>query len=386
MTHSVANFALVVGLATMLAGCAEESPRLYVNPQNAYIDANTVLRQAADDPDPVTRSHAIEAMAQTLGRQPGAVYKQALGDQYPAVRFAAAMAIGDVLYQPATKMLASMAADRTESDQAEPDKRVLCAVIYALHSLGDTTYTGQLGSLVSDSEKEVRANAAMVLGKMGEKSAIYPLKAQLDNEQDLSVKLQIVESLAMLGDRQNAFKLEAHTKGAYLEDRLVAIGAMERARSPRAIPTLMGLLDSRQPPRVRVAAASALARMGQVQPESVRMAMRAAEFPQRVLRDARKDGREISEIEVRSLQRLAVIALGWMGKQDAAVILHSSLKSQDGGVRVAAAMSLVRLLKGYRPTGLPAIPPKAAPAPRAATRPAQPPAPTRQLHTAGGKD
>ena len=74
----------------------------------------------------------------------------------------------------------------------------------------------------------------------------------------------------------------------------------------------------------------------------------------------------------------------WMGRQEATPVMHSLLKSTDGGVRVAAAMSLVRLLKSYRPAVEPAAPPK--PVAKAESKPKPPERRAPELHTAGDKD
>jgi len=384
MIRKIASLALTAGALLILAGTTGcRGPKLpAVNPRMAYIDASSTLRQAADDPDPTTRAHAIEAISQTMGKAAGGILKQALRDAYPSVRFAAAMAVGELRYEPAKEVLVAMARSKGEDPSAEPDRRVYCAVIYALHSLGDTSHTSELGSLLFDDEKAVRANAAMVMGKMGERSGIVPLSTQLAEEQDPSVQLQLVESLAMLGDPKNAIRLEAYTKTQYLEDRLVAIAALERIQSSRSAQVLEDLLGSRQPPRVRVAAAGALARLGRTDPRGYKFVLRSARQPERVMAETFGE-RGTSEIEVRSLQRLAAIALGWMDKPEAVSVLHPLLQSQDGGVRVAAAMSILRLLASYRPVEeLAPVEPEAP----AASQPAEGEKPQPQLYTAGAKD
>ena len=378
--------AALLPVLAVFAGCANKPALPLVEPQKAYIDASSTLRQAADDSDAVTRANALEALSQIYGLEAGAVFKQALDDTYPTVRFAAGMAIGDVLYQPAKPTLVAMAQQKEESQRAEPDKRVFCAVIYALHRLGDDSFTGELGSLLSDDEKEVRANAAMVMGRLGERSAIVPLRVQLSDEQDTSVQLQIVESLALLGDTANAIRLEAYTKTQFLEDRLVAISAMERVRSSRSAWVLQDLLVARQPPRVRVAAAGALARLGQTDEKWYKLCLSAVQQPDRMVREGSGKRDDASAIEVNSLQRLAVISLGWMNRQDAVDVLHPLLRSGDGGVRVAAAMSILRLLEAYRPI---ARQPVAKPEPSSQPATTQPAAERKvlpKLYTAEGKD
>ncbi len=372
----------VLLLSTMLAGCIPpEEPA--VDFLTAYIDASIALRQAAEDPDPVTRANAIEALSQTVSVKAAPVFKQALDDEYPTVRFAAAMALGDVQYEPAKTTLQRMAKDKAEDERAEPDKRVLCAVIYALHRLGDMSFTGELGGLLGDPEKEVRANAAMVMGKLGEPSAVFPLRRFLIDEQDTAVQLQIVEALAMLGDSANILRLEAYTKTQFLEDRLVAISAMECVQSPRSVVVLREMFHQRQPPRVRVAAAGALAHLGETNLQAYWFCSRAAKDPQRVLREGYRRKGEGAGVVINSLQRLAVISLGWMNRESAVDILHPLLDSEDGGVRVAAAMSILRLLKAHE-LALEPSSPKAKTKPTSRPEVQSKPMPT--LYTAGGKD
>ena len=123
--------------------------------------------------------------------------------------------------------------------------------------------------------------------------------------------------------------------------------------------------------------------MGEVDLDGYSLALLSVEDPRGVLEDSYKDGREVTEIEVRSLQRLAAICLGWMGHQEATGPLHGLLRSGDGGVRVAAAMSLVRLLKAYKPVHRPADT-------EAESKTDEPDEVSREslpaLRTAGGKD
>ena len=366
----------------MLGGCARWRD-VEVDPQKAYIDARTTLRQAADDPNPETRAPALEALSSTAGIKAGAVYKQALNSKYPAVRFAAAMAIGDVKYRAAIDALSGMARLKGEDARAEPDKRVFSAVVYALHRLGDSTHTEKLGDLLFDDEKEVRANVAMIMGRLGEPSAAVPLATRLSAENDPSVELQLVEALAILGESRYIILMEAYTKMQWLEDRLVAISAMERIRAPRAPLVLRKMMHSRQPPRVRVTAAGALAALGEVDDEGYRLCLRAIRDPDGMLLAHPGSGGAVSNVEVNSLQRLAAISLGKMKRTEAVNTLHPLLGSQDGGARVAAAMSILRLLESYRLLPAPPVKkPETQPASRPQVRKTKPP----KLYTAGAKD
>ncbi|MHC4294528.1 MAG: HEAT repeat domain-containing protein [Planctomycetota bacterium] len=390
------NFSVVViavAGVSMFAGCAQRAPA-NIDPQMAYIDARSTMRQAADDVDPIVRANAIEAIAQTLGAKGGAVFRQGLDDSYPAVRFAAAMAVGDIRYAPARDLLLRMIRTKGEDARAEPDKRVFCAVVYALHRLGETGATAELGKLLFDPEKEVRSNAAMVMGKIGEPSAIEALRTQLAHEQEQTVQLQIVEAMATLGDSRSIILLESYTKTQFLEDRLVAISGMERIRSPASVPTLENLISEKQPPRVRVAAAGALAKLGKTNPMGHRICIQAAKDPHLVFRQSPAVETEVTDVEIFSLQRLAAISLGWMKDSSSVNVLHPLLNSADGGVRIAAAMSILRLCEGrvfrltpefpQEPFTEPSMGPSGAPAARATSEDAK--TNKSNLYTAGGKD
>lgn len=389
MTRQCRNLwaaAVAAGAVAMLAGCNQFiEPQLTMDPQRARVDARSKLYQAADDADPTTRVHAIEAMADVVGDRAGGVFLQALDDPIPMVRFAAAMAIGDVKCAPAKAKLVKMSAFTPSTQTGERQKAAFIAVAYALARLDALSAEPgtELGRLLDDPEKDVRALTAMAMGKIGEPSATGPLKAILENEREPMVLIQLHEALAMLGDQRSASVLEAFTKGQFMDDRLVAIQALARVQYRRAPAVLQSLMDERQPPQVRVAAAGALARLGQVDPAGYRLCVEAARDPARMLTRAYGGAKEASATEINSLQGLAAIGLGWMNRTGAIEVLHPLLFSKDGAVRVAAAMSILRLL-GSVPTEPQGVTPRPASRPGEADLPTVPKPP--KLHTAGGKD
>jgi HEAT repeat protein len=382
LTHWLAMPVAAV-FALLLAGCGPDTGKIEMDPAKAFTDAKIVLLQAAEDADPLTRCHAMEALAGTLGPEAGTIYVQELGDDAPAVRFAAALAVADSRYTPALPVLVQRAADK----KLEPDKRVFCALICALHALGNDKFAGELGVLLFDPESEVRRDAAMAMGRMGDASAVGPLQMVLTNEQDDATKLQITEALAMLGDTGSAEVLEAYTKGYFLDLRLAAIPAISKSGSPRAVAVLRSLLDSRQPVRVRISAAGQLARMGMSDPESYNLCVAALTDADKLLKESGSRSRRAADNNAASLRCLAALSLGCMGNKDAAALLHPLLRSPDGSVRVAAALGVLRLLKAYRPprAGEAASQPASQPASAPTSKPA-PALKLPQLNTAGGKD
>lgn len=346
-----------------------------IDTTKVYIDARTTLYQAAEDPDPRVRTMALEALANTEGTQAGAVMLQALRDPYAPVRFAAAMAIGDTRYAPARPILLKMV-----KDPSLP-KKLKCAVIYALHCLGDDTYTTELGRLLRDKDKWVRAQAATIMGKMGEPSAIGPLKSLQRTDRDPVVQLEVTEALALLGDKRSIHLLEAFTKSQNIEDRLIAAEALGKTSSIDSVPILKQVLeDNRQEPAVRVAAAASLARLGQ--PVRTPLPLEAAANPTKVLKKARGKDAELRPIDIISLQTIAIRSLQYIPESETEIIkvLLPLLRSPKGAVRVAASETLLKLLQASKPTMIskePTIIKEKQPA-QPATKPV--------LYTAGPKD
>ncbi len=340
----------MLGAIIVIAGCEPSTPydvdipeQMTVNPRGALIDAKHVLRTAAEEGKPVVQSQALEALAGTLGDEVGGLYLQQLEDQSFIVRFAAAMAVGKVQHRRAANKLLDMA-------ENEPDKRVFAAVVYALESLGllreHPGYAQELIKLLGDAEPEVRSIAAMAIGRMGEPSAIPMLKSRLADETVFKVQLNLVEAMALLGDQASAARLEAYTKGYFVDLRLAAIPAVARGGSDRAAEVLLDLIESpAQPPRVRVAAAGWLAELGHFRKEGYALAIASIRKPREVLVHATEGQMEITELHVNSLLQIAARALGSMGRLPAVDVLTPLLKHPDGSVRVAAAMGIVRLLR-----------------------------------------
>ena len=79
-----------------------------ISPDGTYVDARTTLLQAAISENSVTRANAMEAIGLTLGPSSGGILLQALDDENVNVRFAAAMAIGDMGYPPAKVPIVSI--------------------------------------------------------------------------------------------------------------------------------------------------------------------------------------------------------------------------------------------------------------------------------------
>jgi HEAT repeat protein len=338
------------------------------------VDAHWQLKQAAEDEDPRVRMHALEALVKVDAKLAGGIILQSMQDNPQSVVAAAAIAAGDLKYAPAKADLVALAED------ANTPPLLQCAVVYALHRLGDTTHTHRLGALLQHRRADVRSEAARMMGKLREQSAKEPLKSRQSDERDLGAELNIIEALALLGDEGSVYLLEAFTKlSPYLDYQMIAIGALGQLDYARARHVLKKTLNNDEmDPLVRVAAAHSLARLGDRR--GYDRARRALAAPREMLRPHRKP--EDLDVDVVRLQIQAALGLGYMNKPAAVNALHPMLESPEGAVRVAAAEAILRLLSGHRRAVLTAekaeAPPSASPRPPGVRGP--------DLDTAGGKD
>ena len=344
-------------------------------------DAIVALRQAAEDEVARTRFIALEAIPAALGARGGAICKQALNDPSPEVRTAAAMGIGDLRYAPAKEKLRKMVLYKVEG--AERDARAYCAAIYALHQLGDETHTTHLGALLFDREKEVRATVAAVMGKMGLKAAISPLKSALADERDHDLKFELTRSLARCGERSSLRRIEAHTRDQFVDEQIIAVKAMLELQSPMCRTIFSSLAANDKSPRVKTAAAGGLAALGYDTPALFYYCVQAAIEPRKLMQEALGQRRKPTDRQIHFLQGLAAAALGEFEHPQAIDVIGTLLRSSDPGVRVAAAASILGALPQ------PAVPDpivekkKVQPVAKARTKPA-PRRPT--LHTSGAKE
>ena len=149
----------------------------------------------------LVRAQAIEALGEVAGEEGIIYFLEAVRDPSPAVRFAACMALGTIEHEEARELLRLRLEDG--------DGSVQVAAVYALHRMGDQTHTSLLADkLLRDPEVEVRRNAALVLGELGEGGSIRLLR-HAARDKDESVRLQATEAMAALGDGKARQQLAA---------------------------------------------------------------------------------------------------------------------------------------------------------------------------------
>lgn len=313
---------LLVGLA---AGCAQVRPRGPVNPDQLAVRARLTLVNAMDDPSPLIRAHAIEALGEA-GQSSSVQYVlMGLSDKYWGVRFAACMAVLRMRYEPAKGLLVEKTRD--------PNRSVQAAAAGALHVLGDQQYTSILGDTLFDKDPVVRRNTAMVLGRMGEPAANKLLKRARLRDKDLSVKLQVLEAMTVLGDRRSQRLMLNYCRSGYDDEIALAVLALGQANCQEAREQIVYVFeDSSRSGRLgmRLLSARALAMLGDE---------RGREDARGALGYRRSTSATVSAQQIR---HLAALALAAMPDPDDLPYLGPLLDDPDPDVRIAGALAILK--------------------------------------------
>ncbi len=223
------------------------------------------LEQAADHELPLVRGYSFEAME----RAPALLSRLAPAgfiDENRGVRFIATMAVGQAGIEGLVPLLEPGQLDRSESVKA--------ATIYALRALGQATDPTPLAAMAGSDDPEVRANAIMILGMLGNPSAIPLIKSTLGAGMLLAnpmrvrvTELQAAESLVLLGDEGDIEPIRAALFAPVEQGEITVLACdmLGRLGDEQARPMLMRLIvadgNQRRPPEIRVAAAGALLRL-----------------------------------------------------------------------------------------------------------------------------
>ena len=319
-----------VFLAFSAFGCNESSQTTYgnvdtVSASDLTTEATMIIREALADDNPLIRVNAIEVVATTKRIRLMPKVQRLLKDKFVPVRFAASLAIGDLEYSLAESEVAQLLQDENEN--------VKIAALYAMSKLGSAESFGLLRKAISSNDQTVRANAAFLLGKSGDKSVLKFLYwAMQRKDSDDRVRFQAAESIAMLGDEQIFPKLWTMLISAYADDRVMGIRAMGALGTDQAKNALITMLDD-DILEVRLAAAEQLGKLGDTtgEPEVLDV------FTKNLT--ARLDKRVLERVNV-----LTALAIGRIGTAPLTKFLPLLLKNQSKFVRIAAAKAVFQCI------------------------------------------
>jgi hypothetical protein len=218
------------------------------------IAAYRVILDSLGDQNPAIRANAVEVVSQTGQIRLVPKVQHLLGDEYAPVRFAAAIAIGDLEYSFGIRGLTELFKD--------PDSNVKIAACYAMVKLGSAKYKEVLRRAIGSTDQTVRANAAFLIGKSGDRDALKLLYwAMQDNDSADKVKYQAAESIATLGDDRIYPRLWSMLLSVYADVRVTGVRAMGSLGNQDAKNALITMLGDKVL-EVRLAAAEQLGKLG----------------------------------------------------------------------------------------------------------------------------
>jgi HEAT repeat protein len=274
---------------------------------------------AARGEDGFLRANAIEAM-QPIPTRALPLAQLGLNDEHPAVRFAALVTIGKLRLEGMGPSAVRMVDDRSPSVRA--------AAMFAAHQTGQDVDISPLAGMLRSPEPGVRANAAMLLGLIGDRSALpmlqemsrLPLHRASAEEREI-VRVQVAEAMVALG---NDRALDVMRAGAYSnldEVRVLSVQTMGRLRDRAMMASLPPMLRD-GPIELRLAAAEALARLGS--PQGLPTLLEAATH------------------ELETARAQAAFGLGLIADTRSAEALGRLLNDPSPLVRLSAAAAVLR--------------------------------------------
>jgi HEAT repeat protein len=309
------------------AGAGAMTVRIDAAPTEAErTRAAEILRAAARSSWAALRANAIEA-AKPNPSLFAELAPLGLVDENRGVRFVACMAIGEVRNRDLCVLVQPLLQDDSASVRA--------AAMLALSRCGQTVDLTPLAAMLSDNDPEVRGNAYLVLGELGNSSAVPLIRDSIGRGMKLVnpirarlVDLTAAEALVKLGDDREIEPLRAalFAPPEQAELTLVACDAIGRLRDEVSRPMLERLLtvsgDAQRSPEIRLAAARALVALG---------AAPTALIPV---------GREYHAHPDRRVRSQAAALLGSLKTTDSLDLLARLILDGDPTVQVAAAAGI----------------------------------------------
>lgn len=336
---------LAISALVPLAGCVVQPPMhgmISRQEQTAFRDAALgCLQDAACSDQPSLRMNALEALAEVAPVEGLPYIAMNIENEYAGASFAALMALGS--------MRSAELIERIRTRAEHPDPNVRIAALYALHQLGNRGRSGELSEyLLHHRDARVRANAALAIGRLAEPSSINLLRRALEREEKDLPKLQILEALAILGDKHATERLILIGHSSYPDQATLGLMFLANARSdaPKAESLYAFRLHSVEYPEARLQAARALGQLGGQEGLEIAIAHLWFKSP--------KKGRpnDPPEQQIARIRGLAALALKAIGSPRALFPLKAAfeLEGQPAYVRVAIARAAIRIIdKNRRP-------------------------------------
>ena len=320
-------FTVIITVAAICAGCNEQASNTpsqqdqYQSTASLKPQAVEIIENALSSNQAAIRNAAIEIVAVTKQNQLMPIVAKLTTDEFVAVRFAAAIAIGDTKYKSAKPALNELLYDKNPNAQI--------AAAYALSKLDDSEYRHIIAKALKSKNQTLRANAALLIGKLGDKGDLKLLYSAMSdiNSNDL-VRLQTVESIAMLGDKNIYKTLWALLISKYSDDKIIGIRAMSMIKTSDAHDSIVTMLNDPDP-WVRMAAAGQLAKKGDIIGKDL------------VIEHLKDIPKSIKDSNVKNADILAVEAIGRFNDNDVKAFLPNLINSRSTIIQLNAAWSVL---------------------------------------------
>jgi HEAT repeat protein len=222
-----------------------------------------ILQTASSNEDPFLRANAIEAM-QSVPSRALPLAQIGLEDEHPVVRFTSLVMIGKMRLREL-----GPAAVRSTND---PDPSVRAAAMYAARRCDQQVDISEMAQMLASPNPSVRSNVVMLLGLMGDPSALPMIDAQakipmpnqrVDTLRRTIVRVQVAEAQFLLGDQEAISPLRAAAFSEFDEVRVLAVTMLGRLRDVSAETALMAIVERKnQPIELKLAAAEAVSHIG----------------------------------------------------------------------------------------------------------------------------
>ncbi len=316
---------LVAGV--LMSACASKPSPSHAAAGGVSVTAIAALTSATASPSALVRANALE-MLQPAVEPLRAAVQRGLVDPNPGVRFTAVMALGRQRLCGISDLVRPLLDDRSASVRA--------AAIFALAACGERVDQAPLAVMVLGTDREARANAALVLGEIGNPSAKDLLREAMrrplpveDPEVVRASELGLAEALVQLGDRRQLETIRAAFFAPASQAELTALASQMAGRlgDRTMVPALAALAMAEGPrqagPELRLIAAEALGRMDrEMAMPGLALAYVGDDMPQ--------------------VRMQAAAVLGWDATAQGERALERLLQDPEPRVRVAAAGALLR--------------------------------------------
>lgn len=349
---------VVLVLALALGACA--ASQAMQGPGEAKAKAYDILRSAGQSDLSRERLAAIEAAAYAPDLAIG-LARNGLSDENPAVRFAALVTVGKLKLNDLSDAAMDLLRDENESVRA--------AAIFAAKRCGKEVDLSPLGSMLANGSSGARANAAMLIGQLGDPQAIDMLRdmaaapmTRVSPAERTWVRLQYAEAMIRLAPN-DAEVLGAIRASVYsnLDDvRILSIQILGEVGDQTVRGGLAHIIKRDNPIQVKIAAAQSLVRLGDDQAATV--LIKASRYDDDQIRKDLKDylgKNEIAGPEVQVIRELladekararaaaevraqAAVGLGYVDSAASAKRLSALLDDPDPIARIAAASAILR--------------------------------------------